>query len=76
MKNERTNNDFAAKRWRKTLGITLAFSISDALKMLSEGRVEQARCHLEDSLRYANATSAPVSEHVGLDQVRSGKGFC
>lgn len=65
----------ALRDMRRGLPVSLAISISDALKFLDCGKVEDARQKLEDALRYASAVSPGVMEHVGLDEVRPGKGF-
>lgn len=64
-----TETDF-----KRGLPIALSLAIDDALMQVASGKVEKARVILEDALIYADAVHDGVAEHVGLDNVRPGKG--
>ena len=59
---------------KRGLRVALSFSINDALCLMEQGRIENARTTLEDALRYACAIDYEVMEVVGMDSVRPGKG--
>ena len=63
-----------AADFKRGLPIALSMSIDDALMKLAAGKTESARVILEDALIYADSVHEGVAEHVGLENVRSGKG--
>ena len=60
---------------RRCLPVRMSISVSQALELIAVGRVEQARIELENALCYADAIHDGVAKDVGLNSVRSGKGF-
>lgn len=70
-----TNQQAMRVQHRRGLPVSLAMSISHALRFISEGRIEKARIELETALLYADTVHSGVSEHVGLTEVRKGNGL-
>jgi len=63
------------QKQRNSISVMLASGISEALNYMAEGRIEKARVTLEYSLLHADAISPTISDRVGLEAVRKGKGF-